>query len=75
MAATKQHAHTEHETPNPIHIQKFLSGLDYPVKKQRLIQKAKEHGADEPVLHALERIPNKEYESPISVSREVGHLE
>jgi hypothetical protein len=64
----------DREAPNPIQIQKFLGGLDYPVSKQDLIGKAKEAGAEDNVLEALERIPDQDYESPVAVSREVGRL-
>jgi hypothetical protein len=74
MATTNPHAHTAPGAPNPIHIQKFLSGLDYPVDKQQLLQKAKTEGADKNVLHVLDRIPDRTYDSPIAVSREVGRL-
>lgn len=60
--------------PNPIQIQKFLGGLDYPVSKQDLIDKAKREGADRKVMDALEQIPDQEYTSPVAVSRAVGQL-
>jgi hypothetical protein len=62
------------DTPNPIQIQKFLGGIDYPVDKQHLIQKAKEEGADDNVMNILQQLPNREYDSPIAISREVGQL-
>ncbi len=62
----------DRETSNPIQIQKFLGGLDYPVGKQDLIDRARKAGADEKVMAALERIPDQEYESPIALSRELG---
>lgn len=61
--------------PNPIQVQKFLGGLDYPVDKAEIVQKARDEGADERVLDALERIPEGEYESPVAVSKEVGKLD
>jgi hypothetical protein len=75
MTTTHQHAHTEQRAPSPIQIPKFGSSLDYPVDKQRLIQKGQEEGADDNVLHASNRIPDRTYDSPIAVSREVGRLE
>lgn len=63
-----------HSVPNPIQIQKFLSGLDYPVGKQDIIKKAKSEGADKNVLATLERLPEQEYSSPVAVSRAVGQL-
>jgi hypothetical protein len=61
--------------PNPVQIQKFLGGLDYPVKRADLIERARSEGADENTLGALLRIPDREYDSPVSVSKEVGDLD
>jgi hypothetical protein len=62
------------ETPNPIQIQKFLSGIDYPASRQTLISRAKESGADSNVLDALQNIPDKEYDSPTAVSSAVSDV-
>lgn len=66
---------TSREIPNPVQVQKFLGGLDYPVGKQDILDKAKEQGADDKVMKALEQIPDREYASPVAVSREVGKLD
>jgi hypothetical protein len=60
------------DTPNPIQIQKFLGGVDYPASREALLSKAKDSGADENVLQALEGIPDKEYDSPTAVSSAVS---
>lgn len=57
--------------PNPIEIQKYLSGVDYPVTKQKLLDKARDNGADEDVLAALEKLPERDYNGPNAVSAEV----
>jgi hypothetical protein len=58
--------------PAPIQVQKYLSGLDYPVDKQQIIEKAKAEGAGKEVMAALEQLPERQYDSPVSVSRELG---
>lgn len=60
------------ETPNPIQIQKFLGGVDYPASRDALLAKAKDSGADDNILRALEGIPDKEYDSPTAVSSAVS---
>jgi len=60
------------DAPNPIQVQKFLGGIDYPATKETLISKAKESGADSNVLDALQNIPDKEYDSPTAVSSAVS---
>jgi hypothetical protein len=64
----------EEQIPNPTQIQKFLKGVDYPVTKQDLLEMAQDEGADENVLNALQQIPDREYSSPVAVSKEVGKL-
>lgn len=61
--------------PNTVQMQKFLGGLDYPLKRADLIERARAEGADENMLGALLRIPDREYDSPVSVSKEVGDLD
>lgn len=65
---------SERHAPNPIQLQKFLGGLDYPAGKQDIIEKAKKHGADENTMDVLEKIPDQEYSSPVAISREVGKM-
>jgi hypothetical protein len=60
------------ETPNPIQIQKFLGGVDYPASREALLSSAKDSGADNNVIQALEAIPDKEYDSPTAVSSAVS---
>ncbi len=55
---------------SPIEVQESLKGIDYPVQKKELIQHAKKHGANEEVMEVLESLPDKEYTSPIEVSKE-----
>jgi hypothetical protein len=60
------------DAPNPIQIQKFLGGMDYPVTKDTILSTAKEQGADDEVLRALERIPDREYDAPTAISKAVS---
>jgi hypothetical protein len=57
--------------PKPIEIQKYLSGVDYPVTKQNLLDKARDNGAGEDVLAALEHLSERDYNGPNAVSAEV----
>ena len=60
------------DAPNPIQIQKFLGGMDYPVSKDTILQTAKKEGADQNVLDALGRIPDGEYDAPTAISKAVA---
>jgi hypothetical protein len=60
------------DKPNPIQIQKFLAGVDYPADRSTLVSTAEEEGAEGAVLDALKAIPDKEYDSPTAVSSAVS---
>ena len=60
---------------NPVQVQKFLGGLDYPVSKQDLLKHAEQEGADENVRSTLEQIPDQKYETPADVSQTIGEAE
>jgi hypothetical protein len=60
---------------NPVQVQKYLKGLDYPAKKEHLVRTAEEHDADDDVLSVLKTLPDKEYGTPADVSREIGKIE
>ncbi|EID52433.1 DUF2795 domain-containing protein [Saccharomonospora xinjiangensis] len=56
--------------PNPIDMQKYLSGVDYPCAKEDLVRHARERGADDEVLRHLGNIPDRTYDGPNAVSAE-----
>lgn len=60
------------DMPNPIQIQKFLGGMDYPVDKDTILKTAKDSGADQPVLDALGNIPDRQYDGPNAISHELS---
>ena len=59
---------------NPIQLQKFLKGVDYPAKKQDLLDRAQQEGADENVLSTLEQLSDESFETPADVSKAVGNI-
>ncbi|HVX09005.1 DUF2795 domain-containing protein [Humibacter sp.] len=60
------------DRPNPIQVQKFLGGIDYPASKDTIVSKAEQEGADDNVLDALRNIPDREYDGPTAVSEAVA---
>ncbi|MDP5182691.1 DUF2795 domain-containing protein [Blastococcus sp. BMG 814] len=56
---------------SPIDIQKALSGIDYPARKDDIVKHAEQHGGDGEVLEALKKIEDREYEGPSGVSSAV----
>jgi hypothetical protein len=58
--------------PNPIQVQKFLSGIEYPASKDDVVSTAEKEGADGDVLDALRQIPDQQYDGPTDVSKAVS---
>ncbi|MFV0131237.1 DUF2795 domain-containing protein [Streptomyces sp. HMX112] len=59
-------------TVNPIAMQKALGGVNYPASKQDIVDHAQENGADDEIMEALNTLPEKDYDTPAAVSKEVG---
>lgn len=62
------------EQVNPSDIQNYVQDLDFPVGKQTIIDAARERGAGDSVMNMLDRLPDKEYQSPSDVSQELGGI-
>ena len=60
------------DTPNPIQVQKHLGGIDYPATKEDILASARESGADDDIMKALEAIPDGEYDAPTAVSSAIA---
>lgn len=63
---------TRDMTVNPIQVQKFLGGVDYPATKDDLVRRAQDEGADDAVLDTLRGLPRDEFNSPNDVSEAIG---
>ena len=59
---------------NPIQLQKYLKGVDYPANREALLANAKKMGADENVYSSLEQLPDEDFETPADVSEAIGKL-
>jgi hypothetical protein len=60
---------------NPIQLQKYLAGMDYPASKDDVVRRAAENGADDDIRSTLEQLPDDSFDSPAAVSKAVGSLE
>jgi predicted outer membrane protein len=59
---------------NPVQVQKYLKGVDYPASKKTLLEKAKSMGADDNVCASLEQLPDEDFQTPADVSEAFGAL-
>jgi hypothetical protein len=55
---------------SPVQVQKFLKDINYPVRKNDLIEHAKKKNASIEVLQDIAKLPDKEYTNAADVSRE-----
>jgi len=60
---------------NPIQVQKYLKGIDYPVSKGDLLKKAAQNGADENVRSTLDQLPDKTFDGTTDVTKAIGDIE
>ncbi|EIV91499.1 DUF2795 domain-containing protein [Frankia sp. QA3] len=55
-----------------IEAQRYLKGVDYPADRSTIVKKAKENGADESLIRTLENLPDREYNGPNAISKELS---
>jgi uncharacterized membrane protein YeaQ/YmgE (transglycosylase-associated protein family) len=60
---------------DPIKVEKFLDGIDFPAHKQELLKVAVDNGADDNVVYTIEQLAEKKYQSPKEVSQELEMLD
>jgi hypothetical protein len=53
---------------NPVEIQDYLAGFDFPISKEDLLRRAQETGAETEVLEALRSLPVEQFSSPVEIS-------
>ena len=58
----------------PNEMVKHLRGIDFPVRKQQLMEHAEEEGAPEDVLDMIQRLPDREYDGMDDVMRGYGEI-
>jgi hypothetical protein len=57
---------------NPIEVQKYLAGVDYPAGRDDLVRAAESNGADAAMLELLRGLPDRTYEGPSGISKELS---
>jgi len=59
---------------SPAQVEKSIKGTRFPAEKQDLIQRAKENNANQDVLDVLENMPDKQFNSPVDISKAMGRM-
>ena len=60
---------------NPIEVQKHLKGMHYPATKEDVVERARENGADDGLIQALESVDWNEFRGPDDVMEALGQSE
>lgn len=59
------------DTTNKVDIERYLSGVEYPADKSKLLQHAKSQNADSDAMDMLANLPDREYVNSSDVSSEL----
>jgi len=54
---------------NPIELQKYLKGVNYPASKDDVVKAAEKNGADDEIIEALKNVSEDEFEKPTDVTK------
>lgn len=53
---------------NPIQLQSYLKGMNYPASKHDVVNQAMSNGADDATIEALKAIDDGTYDTPAAIS-------
>ncbi|KTD17129.1 DUF2795 domain-containing protein [Legionella jordanis] len=57
---------------NPIEVQKYLKGINFPASKQNIIDCAKKNGAPSEVVDTIKNIKEEQFSSPTDISKHIN---
>lgn len=60
---------------SPAIVEKYLKGTHYPAEKRNLVDNAQNKDAPNDVLDLINRLPDRTYNSPIDITKEIGKIE
>jgi hypothetical protein len=60
---------------SPAIVEKYLAGMHYPAEKKNLVNNAESKNAPSDVMDLIKKSPEKTYNSPIDITKEIGKIE
>lgn len=63
------------DVANPVEVQAFLEGVNYPSRKGDLLRAAESQRASAGVRSTIEQLPDRTFEDPTEVSEAIGRME
>ncbi|HML06336.1 MAG TPA: DUF2795 domain-containing protein [Methanobacterium sp.] len=59
---------------SPAQVEKSIKGIRFPASRQELVEQAESNNANGDVLNILENIPDKQFNSPVDISKAIGKM-
>ena len=59
---------------SPAQVEKSIKGIRFPASRQELLEQAESNNANNDVLTILENIPDKQFNSPVDISKAIGKM-
>ena len=59
---------------SPAQVEKSIKGIRFPASRRELVEQAESNNADSKVLTILENIPDKQFKSPVDISKAIGKM-
>jgi hypothetical protein len=69
---THTHDHRHPGQPNPEDIRKALGGANYPATRDKLVESARNNGANQDIVDLVNHLPDKKYDRPAAVSKQIS---
>lgn len=60
---------------NPAEVEKSLKGIDFPARKQDLVQHAQQHGANQEVIETIKDLPVENFNNAADVTKAIGQMD
>ena len=60
---------------SPAIVEKYLAGMHYPAEKKKLVDNAENKDAPDDVMNVINKLPEKTYNSPIDITKELGKIQ
>lgn len=57
---------------SPREVEKHLKGVQYPAKKEDLVNQAKKEGASKDIIDTLQKMPMQTFNRPTDVTKAIG---
>jgi hypothetical protein len=59
---------------SPAQVEKSIKGIRFPASRQELVEQAESNNANGDVLNILENVPDKQFNSPVDISKAIGKM-